>query len=83
MIRIPTLERYLARQILSAVGLVLLGFLALFGFFDLIGKILSFFSVGLVAVNIHRNRLAIAILGQGHGVAPAFIIERLPGDAGR
>jgi lipopolysaccharide export system permease protein len=34
-----TLERYLARQIYSAVLLVLLGFLALFAFFDLIGQL--------------------------------------------
>jgi lipopolysaccharide export system permease protein len=38
-IRIPTLERYLARQIYSAVGFVLLGFLALFAFFDLIAEL--------------------------------------------
>ena len=38
MIRIPTLERYLARQIYAAVGFVLLGFLALFAFFDLIAR---------------------------------------------
>ncbi len=37
--RIPTLERYLARQIYGAVGFVLLGFLALFAFFDLIGEL--------------------------------------------
>ncbi|HVL37004.1 MAG TPA: LPS export ABC transporter permease LptG [Burkholderiales bacterium] len=34
--RIRTLERYLARQIYGAVAFVLLGFLALFAFFDLI-----------------------------------------------
>ena len=39
MIRIPTLERYLARQIYGAVAFVLLGFLALFAFFDLIGEL--------------------------------------------
>ncbi|MBC7804078.1 MAG: LPS export ABC transporter permease LptG [Candidatus Parcubacteria bacterium] len=39
MVRIPTLERYLARQIYSAVGFVLLGFLALFAFFDLIAEL--------------------------------------------
>ena len=33
-----TLERYLARQIYAAVGFVLLGFLALFAFFDLIER---------------------------------------------
>jgi lipopolysaccharide export system permease protein len=37
--RIPTLERYLARQIWGAVGFVLLGFLALFAFFDLIAEL--------------------------------------------
>jgi lipopolysaccharide export system permease protein len=39
LIRIPTIERYLARQIYGAVGFVLLGFLALFGFFDLIAEL--------------------------------------------
>jgi lipopolysaccharide export system permease protein len=39
MIRIPTLERYLARQIYGAAGFVLLGFLALFAFFDLIAEL--------------------------------------------
>ena len=39
MIRIPTLERYLARQIYGAVGFVLLGFLGLFAFFDLIAEL--------------------------------------------
>jgi lipopolysaccharide export system permease protein len=34
-----TLERYLARQIYAATGFVLLGFLALFSFFDLIGEL--------------------------------------------
>ena len=37
--RIGTLERYFARQIYSAVGFVLLGFLALFSFFDLIKEL--------------------------------------------
>lgn len=37
--KLPTLERYLARQIFAAVGFVLLGFLALFAFFDLIGEL--------------------------------------------
>ena len=37
--RIPTLERYLARQIYGAVGFVLAGFLALFAFFDLVGEL--------------------------------------------
>jgi lipopolysaccharide export system permease protein len=37
--RIGTLERYFARQIYSAVAFVLLGFLALFSFFDLIKEL--------------------------------------------
>ena len=39
MSRIPTIERYLARQIYGAVGFVLLGFLGLFAFFDLIAEL--------------------------------------------
>jgi lipopolysaccharide export system permease protein len=39
VIHVPTLERYLARQIYGAVGFVLLGFLALFAFFDLIAEL--------------------------------------------
>jgi lipopolysaccharide export system permease protein len=34
-----TLERYFARQIFAATGFVLIGFLALFAFFDLIGEL--------------------------------------------
>ena len=37
--KLPTIERYLRRQISAAVGFVLLGFLALFAFFDLIGEL--------------------------------------------
>ncbi|MEW6690932.1 MAG: LPS export ABC transporter permease LptG [Pseudomonadota bacterium] len=36
---IPTLQRYLAREIYAAVGFVLLGFLGLFAFFDLIAEL--------------------------------------------
>ena len=39
MSTIRTIERYLARQIYGAVGFVLLGFLALFAFFDLIAEL--------------------------------------------
>jgi lipopolysaccharide export system permease protein len=39
MRRQPTIERYLARQIYAAVGFVLLGFLGLFAFFDLIAEL--------------------------------------------
>ncbi|TAN56698.1 MAG: LPS export ABC transporter permease LptG [Betaproteobacteria bacterium] len=37
--RLPTIERYLARQIWGAAGFVLVGFLALFAFFDLIAEL--------------------------------------------
>jgi lipopolysaccharide export system permease protein len=37
--KIRTLERYLARQIYAATGFVLLGFLSLFAFFDLIREL--------------------------------------------
>jgi len=37
--KIPTIERYLARQVYAAVGFVLLGFLGLFAFFDLIAEL--------------------------------------------
>ncbi len=37
--RLPTLERYLARQIYASVGFVLLGFLGLFAFFDVIAEL--------------------------------------------
>jgi LPS export ABC transporter permease LptG len=38
-VRPRTLERYFARQIFGATGFVLIGFLALFAFFDLIGEL--------------------------------------------
>lgn len=38
-LRPRTLERYFARQIFAATGFVLIGFLALFAFFDLIGEL--------------------------------------------
>jgi lipopolysaccharide export system permease protein len=34
----PTLNRYLAREVFGAVSLILLGFLGLFAFFDLLGE---------------------------------------------
>jgi len=37
--QLHTIERYLARQIFGAAGFVLIGFLALFAFFDLIGEL--------------------------------------------
>jgi len=34
----PTLNRYLAREVFAAVGFILIGFLGLFAFFDLLGE---------------------------------------------
>lgn len=34
-----TIERYLARQIYASVAFVMAGFLALFGFFDLVNEL--------------------------------------------
>ena len=62
-VRIPTLERYLARQIYGAVGFVLLGFLALFAFFDLIAELRD-----LGAGNYHLREIfsVVALWVPGH-----------------
>ena len=55
-IRIPTIERYLARQIYAAVGFVLLGFLALFALFDLIAELRDLGNGQLPAApDLHRG----------------------------
>jgi lipopolysaccharide export system permease protein len=56
-LRIPTLERYLGRQIYSAVGFILVGFLALFAFFDLIGELED-----LGKVNYHLRQVFTFVL---------------------
>ena len=52
-----TLERYLARQIYAATGFVLLGFLGLFAFFDLIGELAD-----LGKVNYHLRQVFTFVL---------------------
>jgi lipopolysaccharide export system permease protein len=54
---VRTLERYLARQIYAATGFVLLGFLGLFAFFDLIGELAD-----LGKVNYHLRQVFTFVL---------------------
>ena len=49
--KIRTLERYLARQIYAAAGFVMLGFLSLFAFFDLIRELAD---LGKVEYNLRQ-----------------------------
>ena len=63
MIRIPTIERYLARQIYAAVGFVLLGFLALFAFFDLIAELRD---LGMGNYQLRQIFTAVALWMPGH-----------------
>jgi lipopolysaccharide export system permease protein len=63
MIRIPTLERYLARQIYGAVGFVLVGFLALFAFFDLIAELRD---LGQGSYQLREIFTVVALWAPGH-----------------
>jgi lipopolysaccharide export system permease protein len=54
---VRTLERYLARQIYAATGFVMLGFLGLFGFFDLIRELAD-----LGKVNYHLRQVFTHVL---------------------
>jgi len=38
-VSVPTLNRYLAREVVAAVGFILMGFLGLFAFFDVLGEL--------------------------------------------
>jgi lipopolysaccharide export system permease protein len=69
VIAIPTLQRYLGRQIWGAVTFVLVGFLALFAFFDLIAELrdLGTGDYGL------RQILTVVVLG-----IPAHAYELMP-----
>ena len=62
-IRIPTIERYLAREIYAAVGFVLLGFLGLFAFFDLIGELKD---LGNGAYHLQQIFTVVALWVPGH-----------------
>jgi lipopolysaccharide export system permease protein len=61
--RLPTIERYLARQIYAAVGFVLLGFLALFAFFDLIAELRD---LGNGAYQLRQIFTVVALWVPGH-----------------
>ena len=61
--RIPTIERYLARQIYASVGFVLLGFLALFAFFDLIAELRD---LGNGAYQLQQIFTVVALWVPGH-----------------
>jgi lipopolysaccharide export system permease protein len=63
LIRIPTLELYLARQIYGAVGFVLLGFLALFAFFDLIAEMRD---IGNGSYQLRQIFTVVALWVPGH-----------------
>ena len=67
--RIPTLQRYLARQIWAAVAFVLVGFLALFAFFDLIAELRDL-GKGNYAL---RQIVTVVVLG-----LPAHAYELMP-----
>jgi len=56
-VRAPTLQRYVGRQVLGAITFVLVGFLALFAFFDLIGQMRDL-GVG----NYHLRQIALFVL---------------------
>jgi lipopolysaccharide export system permease protein len=62
-LRIPTLERYLARQIYGSVGFVLLGFLALFAFFDLIAELRD---LGMGDYQLRQIFTVVALWVPGH-----------------
>ena len=62
-LRIPTLERYLARQIYGSVGFVLLGFLALFAFFDLIAELRD---LGMGEYQLRQIFIVVALWVPGH-----------------
>ena len=67
--RIPTLQRYLTRQIWAAVGFVLVGFLALFAFFDLIAELRD------LGKGDYALRQIITVVGLG---LPAHAYELMP-----
>ncbi len=62
-LKLPTLERYLARQIYAAVGFVLLGFLGLFAFFDLIAELRD---LGMGDYQLRQIFTVVALWVPGH-----------------
>jgi lipopolysaccharide export system permease protein len=73
MIRIPTIERYLARQIYAAVGFVLLGFLALFALFDLIAELRD---LGMGNYQLRQIFTAVALWmpGRAYDLVPLAVL---------
>jgi lipopolysaccharide export system permease protein len=73
MIRIPTIERYLARQIYAAVGFVLLGFLALFALFDLIAELRD---LGMGNYQLRQIFTAVALWmpGRAYDLVPIAVL---------
>jgi lipopolysaccharide export system permease protein len=71
--RIPTLERYIARQIYGAVGFVLLGFLALFAFFDLIAELRDLGNGGYQLRQIFTV-VALSVPGHAYELFPVTVL---------
>lgn len=73
MIRIPTIERYLARQLYAAVGFVLLGFLALFALFDLIAELRD---LGMGDYQLRQIFTAVALWmpGRAYDLVPIAVL---------
>jgi lipopolysaccharide export system permease protein len=73
MSRIPTIERYLARQIHAAVGFVLLGFLALFALFDLIAELRD---LGMGDYQLRQIFTAVALWmpGRAYDLVPIAVL---------
>lgn len=85
--KLPVLQRYLARQIYGAVGFVLVGFLSLFAFFDLIGELGSLgngnyhlrqiFAFVLLSVPAHAYELSpVAVL-----IGTLYVLAQLAGNS--
>ncbi len=62
-LQLPTLERYLARQIYGSVAFVLLGFLGLFAFFDLINELRD---LGMGDYQLRQIAIVVALWVPGH-----------------
>ncbi len=73
MNRIPTIERYLSRQIYAAVAFVLFGFLALFAFFDLIAELRD---LGMGDYQLRQILTAVAlwIPGRAYDLMPIAVL---------
>jgi lipopolysaccharide export system permease protein len=71
--RLPTLERYLARQIYAAVAYVLFGFLALFAFFDLIAELRD---LGMGDYQLRQILTAVALWmpGRAYDLMPIAVL---------